>query len=79
MPNVDAGEVGRTVDLGLPIDPARSETRRTVPHEMPGLEVVICNSGEHEAHNHRHDERFQEMQSELDSLTAPLSSSTPSG
>jgi hypothetical protein len=76
---VPAGEVGRLSTWGSRSTLHEAKLGATVPHEMPGLEVVICNSGEHEAHNHRHDERFQEMQSELDSLTAPLSSSTPSG
>jgi hypothetical protein len=45
---------------------------------MAGLEVVIVQlRRELEQRDHRHDERLQEMQSELDTLTAQLSSSTP--
>ena len=45
---------------------------------MAGLEVVIVQlRRELEERKHCHDERLQEMQSELDTLTAQLRSSTP--
>ncbi len=56
-----------------------AELGATVPHDvMGGLEIVIVQlRRELEERDHRHDERLQEMHSELDTLTGQLSSSRP--